>query len=88
VFPRRGKQVDLWAQIAFYTSLGFILPVATVGGYILGWYLDQRLHTEPALAVVMGILGAAAGIYEVLRIVTRASQRASGDDSENRSDPS
>lgn len=86
--PPRGKQSDLWPQVAFYSSLGFILPVATVGGYILGWYLDQQLHTEPALAVVMGILGAAAGIYEVLRIVTRASQRASGDDSENRSGPS
>jgi F0F1-type ATP synthase assembly protein I len=88
VSPRRGKQFDLWSQAAFYSSLGFILPAATVGGYVLGWYLDQRLHTEPALAVVLGILGAAAGIYEVVRILTQADKRGSGNDSENRSGPS
>jgi F0F1-type ATP synthase assembly protein I len=79
--PRQGKQFDLWSQVAFYSSLGFILPAATVGGYILGWYLDQRLGTEPALAVILGTLGAAAGIYEVLIIVTRANKRGSGNDS-------
>jgi ATP synthase protein I len=88
VFPRRGKQVDLWAQIAFYTSLGFILPAGAVGGYILGWFLDGWLHTTPVLAVLMAMLGAAGGFIEVLRLVTRAEKSAGGNSTDNRTGPS
>jgi F0F1-type ATP synthase assembly protein I len=78
VLPRRGKQTDLWAQIAFYTSLGFILPAGAVGGYVLGWLLDDWLHTKPILGVVLAMLGAAGGFLEVLRILTRAERNAGG----------
>jgi F0F1-type ATP synthase assembly protein I len=82
--PRRvGKRADVWAQIGFYTSLGFILPAGAVGGYILGWLLDDWLHTRPVLAIVMGFLGAAGGFVEVLRLMTREEKRASRDDSDN-----
>ncbi len=76
-----GKQMSLWAQVGFYTSLGFILPAGTVGGFGLGWWLDRWLHTSPVLALIMGLLGAAAGVMEILRILTRAEKR----DDENQS---
>jgi F0F1-type ATP synthase assembly protein I len=78
---RDGKRFELWAQIGFYTSLGFIVPGGAVGGYLLGWLLDEWLGTKPLLAVVIAILGAAGGVLEVLRLLTRAEKRASGDDS-------
>ena len=76
-----GKQMSLGAQVGFYTSLGFILPAGTVGGFGLGWLLDRWLHTSPVLALIMGLLGAAAGVMEILRILTRAEKR----DDENQS---
>ena len=76
-----GKQMSLWAQVGFYTSLGFILPAGAVGGFGLGWLLDRWLHTSPVLALIMGLLGAAAGVMEILRILTRAEKR----DDENQS---
>ena len=76
-----GRQSDLWSQIAFYSGLGFILPAGAVAGYILGWLLDSWLHTTPVLGIVMGFLGAAGGIVELLRILKREEKRASGDDS-------
>jgi len=88
VSPRGGKQFDVWAQVAFYSSLAFILPAATVGGYLLGSYLDRELHSAPALAVVLGILGATAGIYEVLRIVARAEKREGKENTDDGADPS
>lgn len=78
---RPARHGDLWAQIGFYSSLGFILPAGAVAGYMLGWLLDIWLHTKPVLAILMGFLGAAGGIVEVLRILTREEKRASGDDS-------
>jgi len=76
-----GKQSNLWAQVGFYSSLGFILPAGAVVGCAGGWCLDRWLHTSPVLAVVMGFLGAAAGFFELLRILKRAEKDADGDNS-------
>jgi F0F1-type ATP synthase assembly protein I len=78
---RGGKRFEFWAQIGFYTSLGFIVPAGAVGGYLLGWLLDEWLGTKPVLAVVISILGAAGGILEVLRLLTRAEKQTGGNDS-------
>ncbi len=74
------KPLSVWAQVGFYTSLGFILPAGVVGGYIFGWALDRWLHTEPLLALVMAGLAAAGALIEILRILTRAEKDASGND--------
>jgi len=73
-FPPGGRQQDLWGQVAFYSSLGFIIPGAAVGGYFLGWLLDEYLHTTPILGIIGGLAGVTAGIVEVLQILTRAEK--------------
>lgn len=78
-----SRQTNIWTQVAFYSGLGFILPSGAVAGYVLGWLLDGWLHTKPVLGVVMGFLGAAGGIVEVLRILKREEKRASRDDSDS-----
>lgn len=59
---------DQWVQIARYVELGFVLPAATVAGWLLGLALDHWLHTS-WIQVVGLILGSAGGIIEVLRTV-------------------
>ncbi len=76
---RGGRQAELWAQIGFYTSLGFILPAGAVAGCLIGWLLDRWLKTAPVLIVVMGFLGAAGGFVEVLRVLSRAEKRGDAD---------
>ncbi len=78
------KPMSVWAQVGFYTSLGFILPAGVLGGYFVGWALDRWLHTEPVLALVMAGLGAAGALIEILRILTRAEKDVSGDDNPGR----
>jgi F0F1-type ATP synthase assembly protein I len=80
-FPPKGSQKDLWGQVAFYSSLGFIIPGGAVGGYFLGWFLDEHLHTTPFLGIIGGLAGAAAGIVEVLQILTRTEKSADRDNS-------
>ena len=77
--PHRGKQFDPWAQIGFYTSLGFILPAGAVAGGLAGWYFDRWLHTAPVLMIVLGFVGAVGGFIEVLRVLSRAEKDADGD---------
>jgi len=79
--PGEGRRSNLWAQVGFYTSLGFILPAGAVAGYGLGWLIDDWLHTTPVVAIVMTLLGAAGGFIEVLRILKRAEKDGGGDDS-------
>ena len=88
MWPRQGKQADLWAQIGLYTSLGFIVPAGAVGGYVLGWALDESLHTAPVLSLVMAFIGAAGGIIEILRILARVEKRAGGNNSSTGPGPS
>jgi F0F1-type ATP synthase assembly protein I len=75
------KSANLWAQIGLYTSLGFILPATALVGGAGGWFLDRWLHTSPLLTVVLGFLGAAAGLIEILRILRRAEKDADGNHS-------
>ena len=79
--PRGEKSSDIWAQVAYYTSLGFILPAGVAAGYALGWLVDRWLHTAPVFATIMAFLGAAGGFIEVLVILKRAEKRADRDDS-------
>lgn len=79
MFPRGEKQSDLWAQVAFYAGLGFVIPVAVIVGYVLGWLLDQWLHTARTFALIMALLGAAGGLVEILQILTRQEKRADRD---------
>jgi F0F1-type ATP synthase assembly protein I len=83
-FPQKPNSGSIWAQVAFYTSLGFIIPGAVVGGVLLGWFLDEHLHTSPVLIVLGGLAGAAAGIVELLQILTRAEKNAERDSKSNR----
>jgi F0F1-type ATP synthase assembly protein I len=50
------------------------LPFVLVGGVLIGagggYFLDRRFHTSPILTLVLGVLGFAAGITEVLRRLT------------------
>lgn len=76
-----GKGMSLWEQVGYYSSLGLIIPAGAVGGFGLGWLLDRRLHTSPLFALVLCLVGAGAGIIDILRILNRAEKRNDSDKS-------
>ncbi len=58
------------AQVGEYTSLAFLLPVATLTGYVIGYLLDRALGTT-FLYIPFLILGIAAGFVQLVRQVQR-----------------
>ncbi len=86
--PRGGKQSDLWTKVGFYSSLGFILPGAVVMGLVLGWYLDEKLHSKPLLTLLLAAGGAVAGFIEILRLMRREEEREARHDAGNGNRPS
>ena len=58
------------------TRVGVELLSALVVGVGLGWALDRWLHTSPVLLVVGVLLGGAAGIANVWRVMAPKPARA------------
>jgi len=61
-------------QIALAMELPFILIGGIVIGGGLGWLLDRRFHTSPALTLVLGALGFAGGLWDILKRLSRAEK--------------
>ena len=53
-----------------YTSLAFMLPAATLVGYVIGYLLDRAFHTH-FLYIPFLILGIAAGFVQLVRQLMR-----------------
>jgi F0F1-type ATP synthase assembly protein I len=58
------------AQVGEYTSLAFMLPAATLVGYVIGYLLDKAFHTH-FLYIPFLILGIAAGFVQLIRQLMR-----------------
>lgn len=56
---------------ASYWMLAWTLPIAIMIGYGAGWWLDRRFGTDPWLQIVGFLLGAAAGLVQLLQIANR-----------------
>ena len=65
-------------QIALAMELPFILVFSVVIGGAAGYFVDSWLHTSPAFIILMGVLGFAAGVREVLRRIPKEEQGNDG----------
>ncbi|MEA3400203.1 MAG: AtpZ/AtpI family protein [Armatimonadota bacterium] len=54
---------------AGYWLLAWSIPLSIIIGYGVGWWLDELLGTEPWLQVVGFLLGAAAGLAQILQLM-------------------
>lgn len=56
-------------MIGIYVTIPFILAVPPVIGWLIGTWLDKFFGTSPLLMYLLIILGFAAGIRELYRVV-------------------
>jgi ATP synthase protein I len=63
------------------SSVGIELGLSVIIGLLIGYYLDQKLGTQPWLMLVMLCFGLVAGFRGVLRAVKRAERAAEADTS-------
>jgi F0F1-type ATP synthase assembly protein I len=62
-------------QLGNVMDLPFVLIGSIVIGGGIGYLLDSHFHTFPILSLVLGLLGFAGGMYELIR---RLSSRRPG----------
>lgn len=58
-------------QIGVYITIPFVLAIPPVLGSFIGMWLDKKLETSPFLMFFFLVLGFAAGVREVYRIIKR-----------------
>jgi len=61
----------LYAQVARYSSIIFLLPSCILVGYLIGRFLDQRLETDPWISMTGLLLGGVAGLVRVVKMFSR-----------------
>jgi F0F1-type ATP synthase assembly protein I len=64
-------------MVAEATSLVFLIPISTVVGYAIGYLLDKAFNTH-WLYIPFLILGAAAGLIQLIRQLTRDTRDGGG----------
>jgi F0F1-type ATP synthase assembly protein I len=57
-------------QLGNVMDLPFVLVGSVVIGAGLGYLLDERFGTSPVLTLILGLLGFAGGMFEVIRRLT------------------
>ncbi len=72
--PRRDKKPsrDL-RQMSLFVAVPGIMLAAPLIGFLVGWWADGKLGTEPYLTAAGALFGVAAAGVEIYRIVKKAS---------------
>ena len=71
----RKRAPEFINQVAFAMELPFLIIGGVLIGGGLGWLIDRSLHTSPAFALILGILGFAGGIWELLKRLNRMDKK-------------
>lgn len=62
-------------QLGNVMDLPFVLVGSVVIGAGLGYLLDKRFGISPVLTLLLGLLGFAGGMFEVIRRLTAKGQK-------------
>jgi F0F1-type ATP synthase assembly protein I len=72
--PEVTKAKKYSSQAALAMELPFTIVGAVLLGGLLGYFLDHWLHTKMIFTLVLGALGFAGGLKEVLRRLAQSDQ--------------
>ena len=67
----RGRSGETWRAIGEMSTIGMVLVVSTVIGFLIGRYIGVKLGEETLGAVIGTILGAGAGFLEMFRMANK-----------------
>ena len=67
----RKRPAEGARQFADILELPFMLVASIAIGGGLGYFLDTRFHTSPVLTLILGLLGFAGGMIQLVRRLSK-----------------
>ena len=61
---------SLWRSVALLGQVGWTIALSTVVGLGIGLFIDSKLQSSPVATLIGLLLGLAAGIYNVYRLIS------------------
>jgi len=60
------------------------LPFIIIGGVLIGggsgYLVDRWLHSSPAFTLILGLIGFAGGVWEILKLLSREEKKEENGD--------
>jgi F0F1-type ATP synthase assembly protein I len=69
---------SFYSRMARLSGIMMILPSSMGAGWLVGWGIDALFGSFPAAAIVMTLVGAGAGFYQIFRILSQDQQNPDG----------
>jgi F0F1-type ATP synthase assembly protein I len=74
----RKRPAAIARQLSDILELPFLLVSCIAIGGGLGYFLDARFHTSPLLTLILGLLGFAGGMIQLVRRLTKDTKDDGG----------
>jgi len=64
------KEFYKWVKIAGFASfVPFVLAAGPIGGFFVGYYLQQKFHFNKHFTLIFSLIGMLASFFETVRII-------------------
>lgn len=67
---QRHSQSTDWSAFGLIGMVGLSICVGALAGIGIGLFIDSKLHSSPIATLIGLLLGLAAGIYNVYRMIS------------------
>ncbi len=67
----RKRPAEGMRQVSAVIELPILLVASVAIGGGVGYFLDERFHTSPVLTLILGLLGFAGGMIQLVRRLSK-----------------
>jgi hypothetical protein len=67
---RNRRKLSDYAGLALVGEVGLTIALSMLAGVLIGRFIDSKLGTSPIATLIGLLLGLAAGIYGVFRLIS------------------
>lgn len=69
------KREPLWRYLSLISEIGLLIAISTIGGLLIGIWLDGRLNTKGIFSIIFLLLGLSGGLLGCYRLLKETEEK-------------